>query len=97
MIAFIRGVQLLVVMSKPTDKERNRTDISAIKVLLVDDHPLIRQAVRTILEKEHDISVAGEAGSGEQALELTEKLAPDVVIMDYKHARHERVRSNTPN
>ena len=83
MIAFIRGVQLLVVMSKPTDKERNRTEISGIKVLLVDDHPLIRQAVRTILEKEQDISVVGEAGNGEQAIELTEKLSPDVVIMDF--------------
>ncbi|MBN1689545.1 MAG: response regulator transcription factor [Dehalococcoidia bacterium] len=56
---------------------------AAIKVLLVDDHPLIRQAVRSILEKEEDICIVGEAGNGEQAIEMVGRLTPAVVMMDY--------------
>ncbi len=51
-------------------------------VLIVDDHPLIRQALRAVLEKEPDLEVVGEAGDGANAVELAEKLKPDVVIMD---------------
>jgi len=58
-------------------------ETSTIKVLLVDDHPLIRQAVRGILEKESDITIVGEAGNGLQAMEFTDKLLPDVVMMDF--------------
>jgi len=54
-----------------------------IKVLLVDDHPLIREAVKSILQDEKDIIITGEAGNGEQAIELTGKLTPDVVMMDF--------------
>ena len=61
----------------------NPAGMQAIKVLLVDDHPLIREAVRSILSDEKDITIAGEAGNGEQAIELTAKLAPDVVMMDF--------------
>ncbi|MBN1690249.1 MAG: response regulator transcription factor [Dehalococcoidia bacterium] len=57
--------------------------MAAIKVLLVDDHPLIRQAVRSILEKEKDICIVGEAVDGEQAIEMAGKLSPAVVMMDY--------------
>jgi len=52
------------------------------KILVVDDHAIVREGVRMILAKESDLEVVGEAGDGEQALELTERLRPDVVIMD---------------
>jgi DNA-binding NarL/FixJ family response regulator len=54
----------------------------AIRVLLVDDHALVRQGFRRILEDEHDIEVVGEAGGGAEAIELDRKLEPDVVVMD---------------
>jgi DNA-binding NarL/FixJ family response regulator len=54
---------------------------------LVDDHPLIRQAVKSILEKERDILIAGEAGYGEQAVDLAGKLSPDVIVMDFSMPR----------
>jgi DNA-binding NarL/FixJ family response regulator len=53
-----------------------------ITVLLVDDHPLLRQALRAVLEKEPDMEVVGEASDGAEAVALAEKLRPDVAIMD---------------
>ena len=53
-----------------------------ISVLLVDDHNLVRQGFRRILEDEPDMSVVGEAGDGEAAVKLAEKLKPRVVVMD---------------
>lgn len=54
----------------------------AIRVLLADDHALVRQGFRRILEDEPDIQVVGEAGGGAEAIELDEKLSPDVVVLD---------------
>jgi two-component system response regulator NreC len=56
--------------------------VPKIKVLVVDDHAIVREGVRMILAKEPDLEVVGEAGDGAQALELTERMRPDVVIMD---------------
>jgi DNA-binding NarL/FixJ family response regulator len=53
-----------------------------ISVLLVDDHNLVRRGFRRLLEDESDIVVAGEAGDGEQAIELASSLRPDVIVMD---------------
>ncbi|MGE5619364.1 MAG: response regulator [Sphingomonadaceae bacterium] len=53
-----------------------------IRVLVVDDHPLFRQGVRWALEAEPDIEVVGEAADGEQALEMANQLAPDLVLSD---------------
>ncbi|MBT8144189.1 MAG: response regulator, partial [Gammaproteobacteria bacterium] len=53
-----------------------------IKVLLADDHELVRKGIRKILESAGDIEVVGEADTGEQALELVPKLQPDICIMD---------------
>jgi DNA-binding NarL/FixJ family response regulator len=53
-----------------------------ISVLLVDDHSLVRRGFRRILEDEPDMSVAGEAGDGEEAVKLAKELRPQVVIMD---------------
>lgn len=54
----------------------------AITVLLVDDHAVVRQGVRTFLETQADLSVVGEAGSGEEAVELAAQHIPDVVLVD---------------
>ena len=52
------------------------------RVLLVDDHGLMRQGLRAILESEEDVLVVGEAASGREAVELARSLQPDVVLMD---------------
>ena len=53
-----------------------------ISVLLVDDHAVVRQGVRAFLVTQPDISVVGEAGSGEEAVRLADQLVPDVILMD---------------
>jgi len=53
-----------------------------IKVLLADDHKIVRDGLRNLLEKHSDISVSGEAEDGREALQLARKLSPDVVVMD---------------
>jgi two-component system response regulator NreC len=56
--------------------------VPGIRVLLVDDHTLVRQGLRRLLETDHDIEVVGEAGDGRCAIELIDALVPDVVVMD---------------
>ena len=55
-----------------------------IKILIADDHLIIRQGLRLILETENDFEFAGEASDGKEALSLCKKLKPDVVLMDLR-------------
>lgn len=56
----------------------------AIKVMLVDDHAILREGLASLLEKQPDLVVVGEAESGEESLAQADRLRPDVVIMDIK-------------
>ena len=56
--------------------------MKAIKILLVDDQPLFREGLRTLLSVQPDFEVVGEAGNGEEAISLARKLLPSVVLMD---------------
>jgi two-component system, NarL family, response regulator NreC len=53
-----------------------------IKLLLVDDHAVVRSGLRMLLENEEGFIIIGEAGSGQEAVEFASQLSPDVVIMD---------------
>ncbi|MFE9421430.1 response regulator [Kitasatospora sp. NPDC006697] len=64
-----------------------------IRVLLVDDQPLLRTGFRMILEAEADLVVVGEAGDGQQALEQVRALQPDVVLMDIRMPRMDGVEA----
>jgi two-component system response regulator NreC len=54
----------------------------SLKVLLADDHKIMRSSLRVLLDKEPSIEVVGEAENGRQTVQMAEKLSPDVVIMD---------------
>jgi DNA-binding NarL/FixJ family response regulator len=56
--------------------------MSKIRVLLADDHTVVRQGLKALLTAENDIEVIAEAENGQQAVDLARKMAPDVVIMD---------------
>ena len=53
-----------------------------IRILLADDHAVVRQGFKMILDAQADMEIVGEAGNGREAVELAEKLHPDVVVMD---------------
>jgi DNA-binding NarL/FixJ family response regulator len=53
-------------------------------VLLVDDHPVVREGLRGMIDAEPDLTVVGEAGSGAEAIALAESLCPDVILMDLR-------------
>jgi DNA-binding NarL/FixJ family response regulator len=58
--------------------------VKVLRVLLADDHSIVRQGLRSILEPDGRFEVVGEAGSGTEALELAKQTRPDVVLLDLK-------------
>lgn len=64
------------VQSEPVSKSNK------IKVLLVDDHKMMRDGLRKIVNEEDDLIVIAEASNGEEALKIAEKMSPDIVVMD---------------
>jgi NarL family two-component system response regulator LiaR len=56
--------------------------VDQIKVLIVDDHQVVRQGLRTFLELHADILVVGEANNGLSAIEMVRQFKPDIVLMD---------------
>ena len=60
--------------------DKTKKDITTI--VLADDHPLLRKGLKDIIDEENSLRVVGEAGDGEQALELIQQLKPDIAILD---------------
>ena len=56
--------------------------MSSIKIVLADDHPMLRQGIRQRLEQERDLEVIGEASDGEEVIRMACELIPDVIIID---------------
>ena len=57
-------------------------DAVTIRILITDDHKVVRQGLRMVLELDSDLEVVGEASNGEEALRMSRRLEPDVVLMD---------------
>ncbi|HEX9331681.1 MAG TPA: response regulator transcription factor [Anaerolineales bacterium] len=64
-----------------------------IRVLIAEDHLMVRAGIRALLEKAGDIHVMGEASNGQEAVEMTEQLKPDVLIMDIMMPRLNGIQS----
>ncbi|MFN7138601.1 MAG: response regulator transcription factor, partial [Limisphaerales bacterium] len=59
-----------------------KSKIGAKRILIVDDHPMMRQGLAQLIESEPDLDVCGEAGDANEALSLIKSLKPDVVLTD---------------
>jgi DNA-binding NarL/FixJ family response regulator len=64
-----------------------------IRVIIADDHHLVRQGIRALLEKASDIQVIAEAADGREAVELVERLAPEVLVMDIAMPRLDGIQA----
>ena len=64
-----------------------------ISILLVDDHPIMRRAVRAILAQDPDLEIVGEASDGLEAIQLTREAHPDVIVMDIYMPRMDGIES----
>ena len=70
-------------MNEALSKAKSVTsETKKITIMLADDHPLVRKALRDILEKQADFEIVAEAGDGEEAVKIATELVPDVVLMD---------------
>jgi DNA-binding NarL/FixJ family response regulator len=56
--------------------------MNPIRILLADDHAVVRQGFRAILAQQPDMTIVGEAGNGREVLALAEKTKPDLIVMD---------------
>lgn len=74
-----RGEGTLVTCTLPRQTELKE---DVIRLLVVDDHPVIRESLRTLLEEQQDFQVVGTAEDGEQAIELCRQVRPQLVLMD---------------
>jgi two-component system NarL family response regulator len=71
-------------VAKDNDPQPLDKGADAIRVLIADDHALFRRGLQMVLEQEDDISVVGEAGDGQEAVEMAGETMPDVVLMDVR-------------
>lgn len=68
--------------AQPTRAEP--ADEVPVRIVLVDDHAILRQGLRSLLEREHDLQVVGEASSADEALAVVERTRPSIVLLDMK-------------
>ncbi|HEY7819983.1 MAG TPA: response regulator transcription factor, partial [Vicinamibacteria bacterium] len=61
---------------------KTRTATITARILLVDDHEIVRKGLKSVLEARKDWEIVGEATTGREAVEMVEELKPDVVVMD---------------
>src|ERR1051325_1684791 len=72
------------VSANETDDRPQEEADRKIRIAIVDDHPIVRDGLRKLLDLEDDIEVIAEAENGRQALEVVEDLQPDVLLLDLK-------------
>jgi DNA-binding NarL/FixJ family response regulator len=68
-------------------------ETGTLRVVIVDDHPIVRLTLRLALQTAHDITVVGEAADGEEALRVCGELHPDVVLMDLRLPRLDSIET----
>lgn len=71
--------------TRPAFADRtNPGELRTVRIVLVDDHAILRQGLRSVLERENDLRIVGEASSLAEALSVVDQVGPDIVLMDLK-------------
>jgi DNA-binding NarL/FixJ family response regulator len=78
----VKDLEIIVQVDLPTSEFVRDAEISRVTILVVDDHPFLRQGLRHILASEPKLHVIGEARDGEEAIEKARELKPEVILMD---------------
>ena len=71
-------------LRQAVDEQAGLKEAAKIRVLVVDDHPIMRVGIAAIIQATPDMTTVAQAGSGEEAVELYEKYLPDVTLMDLR-------------
>ena len=74
----------LSALLRPEEAVSGQGEKLPVRVLIADDHPIVREGLRRLLSLEDDVEVVGEAGDGEATVSMVEKLDPDVVLLDLR-------------
>lgn len=69
------------------------TESESIRIIIVDDHAVVRSGLRAVLDASEGVELVGEAGDGEEAIEVCETLQPDVVLMDLQMPKMDGVEA----
>jgi PleD family two-component response regulator len=80
----VRNGELMTNTSSIQGETRPASRTGSARLLLADDHDLVREGIRAVLEGEPDLLVVGEAANGREAVELCKELRPDLVLMDVR-------------
>jgi DNA-binding NarL/FixJ family response regulator len=81
---FRRDLKFVIDGSKAMNEQNGAKESGKIRVLIVDDHPIMRVGIAAIVEATPDMTTVAQAGSGEEAVELFEKHLPDITLMDLR-------------
>ena len=77
-----RSRSLRSIIEQHSQEEYGTMNDGRIRVVIADDHIVVREGTRELLQKAEDLEIVGEAGDGEEAVRLVKDLAPDVIILD---------------
>ncbi len=77
-----KGTRITMSIPLKLHKTTQKKGEAAMKILIVDDHGIVREGLKSLIEQQPEMEVVGEAENGQTAIQLTKELSPDVVIMD---------------
>jgi PAS domain S-box-containing protein len=86
-------LQSLSDSSAPDTQHATRQTSGPLRIVLADDHAMVRQGLRSILDSYKDVSVVGEAADGDEAIELARLLQPDVIVMDVNMSKMDGIEA----
>ncbi|MBA3613695.1 MAG: response regulator [Nitrospirales bacterium] len=88
----------LAMVEKSLTESKDHPNVNTktqIRILVVDDHVMVREGLRKMLESHEDLELVGEAGDGEEAIDLVEQLRPSLVIMDVNMPKLNGIEATT--